>query len=72
MNYRLQTRQRQLQQQLQFAKETLKLRRKAFNDAQRALQKTLVSIVALENQIERIHLAEFERGLGKHDGSERL
>ena len=67
MNYRLRSRRQQLQQQLLLAKESLKLRRRAFNDAQRALQKTLVSIVALENQIERIHMAESERRLGVND-----
>ena len=67
MNYRLRSRRQQLQQQLLLAKESLKLRRRAFNDAQRALQKTLVSIVALENQIERIHMAESERSFGVDD-----
>ena len=46
-----------LRARLRAAKEDLRVRRKAFNSAQRSLQKTLTEIVYLETLLERIQLA---------------
>lgn len=50
-----------LRAKLAAAKNDLRLRRKAYNSAQRQLQKTLTTIVFLENRLEQLHLANAER-----------
>lgn len=50
-----------LRARLRAAKEDLRIRRKAYNSAQRQLQKTLTTIVFLENQIEQLQLAHAKR-----------
>jgi hypothetical protein len=50
-----------LRAKLAAAKNDLRLRRKAYNSAQRQLQKTLTNIVFLENRLEQLHLANAKR-----------
>lgn len=46
-----------LRARLRAAKDELRIRRKTYNNAQRQLQKTMTTVVYLENTIERLHLA---------------